>query len=392
MRVVYNQLVDAGYRVACCAPTGKAAKRIYQATGIEALTVHRLLEYPHPNERDPKTGEALDPTFPQRHKYNPLQYDVVLCDEYSMVNHSLHRNLLDALPRGGSIRMFGDVNQLPPIEEKGMEGVKSIFAEMLDTWPKVVLETLHRQGEGSLIVSNGARILRGQVPVRGDEFKMVVTDHPLEAVKEILALGEMNFKEFDTQFITPTKKRLLGSHAVNSLLQNHYNPDAQVIGLEVPRHKWDAERPIWVHDGDKVIWTENNYDLEIFNGEIGRVKSTNEFGGIEIDFGDRVIEVPLEITKEFRGKIISYDPRRALDLAYALTTHKFQGSECQNVLYMINRSQFYLLNRNNFYTGITRARKFVQLITDQKGLWQAVRPPMDQTKRKRMNVVGAKKT
>ena len=125
---VYKTLKARGHQVVLCAPTGKAAKRIQEATGIRARTIHRLLEYPHPGERDEKTGKTLISTDPKRDRQNPIDFDVVLVDEYAMVSVEVHRNLIDALPHGGIIRMFGDANQLQPIESsKRLQAEPSSF-------------------------------------------------------------------------------------------------------------------------------------------------------------------------------------------------------------------------------------------------------------------------
>ncbi len=133
---VYETLSARGHNVVLCAPTGKAAKRITEATGIAARTLHRLLEYPHPGEVDDKTGKTLITTDPKKDRINPIEFDVVICDEYAMVNVELHRNLLDALPNGGIIRMFGDANQLQPIEtaqSKRIQQQDSSFIKMLES-------------------------------------------------------------------------------------------------------------------------------------------------------------------------------------------------------------------------------------------------------------------
>ena len=158
------------------APTGKAAKRIYEATGIPAMTIHRLLEYPTPGEIDQDTGKALVASSPKRDKFNPIVQKIVLCDEYAMVNYELHRNLIDALPSGGCIRMFGDCNQLEPIEEsKVLQDKPSQFQQILVRFPSVTLTKIHRQENGSTIIENSHKINKGIMPAQTPDFHMFFT-------------------------------------------------------------------------------------------------------------------------------------------------------------------------------------------------------------------------
>ena len=163
LKKVYAALVEAGYRVALCSPTGKAAKRIFELTGIPALTIHRLLEFSHPGDPDPKTGQPIGVSEPRRTKFNPVEYDVVIGDEYAMVPDELHRALVDALPAGGCLRMFGDENQLAPVEEdKSMAGKPSNFQRVLNdtsgAFAAVRLEQVYRQGADSGILFNCEQI------------------------------------------------------------------------------------------------------------------------------------------------------------------------------------------------------------------------------------------
>lgn len=380
---VYDTLTAAGYSVAVCAPTGKAAKRIFEATGIRAVTIHKLLEYPHPGERDEK-GRRRDVTMPKRCRMNPLTHDVVLCDEYAMVNQTVHRSLIDALPSGGCIRAFGDANQLPPIEEsEALRRLPTPFNDMLQRFTGITLETIHRQGAGSGVVYNGARILSGWSPVRRDDFVMHVTEQPvdklIDLVMEALNAG-IDYSSIDNQIITPTNKRWIGTYALNGQLQRIFRPEMDGW-LDVPRHSWDkidATTParLRLHVGDKVVCTQNNYDIGsndpnvngLFNGETGIVVEITEYGEILIDVGDRIVNVPPEIIIERGDRNIVIDPRRDLQLAYALTTHKCQGSEYKNIIYVINKSVYGMLNRKNLYTAVTRARLSATVITDMRGL------------------------
>ena len=382
IRDVYHKLREAGYRVALCAPTGKAAKRIEEATGIRAKTIHRLLEYTYPGERDPETGQVHGISEPRRFRSNPLELDVVLADEYAMVNNEVHRNLFDALPLGGSIRVFGDVNQLRPIETSdALKEQDSPFQKLLKQFNGIYLETIHRQSEGSGIVENGQRILRGRMPKRCDDFTMKITDDPITALRGYIdeqASKGVEFNTIDNQVIVVGRRSWVGTPKVNNLLQTVFRPESDGW-LDVPRHPW-AKTKVRFRVGDKVINTKNIYaqpegsPLEVFNGESGIIIDISEFGEIVIDLGDRVVTFPPVITYEDNhGRIKSYDPRKELDLAYAITCHKSQGSEYQHVVYILNRSQGkYLRNRANFYTGITRARTHVHVISDLRSLQYAV--------------------
>ena len=209
MRQVYEHFYSKGIEPVMCAPTGKAAKRIQEATGVPAMTIHRLLEYPHPGEMNPKTGRPYNTTDPKRDRLNPIESRVVLCDEYAMVNTEVHRNLLDALPSGGLIRMFGDANQLPPIEmNKKLQGKPSPFVTMLNDFSGIRLTKIHRQAEGSNIIQNGNRIIQGIMPRRADDFSIKITDTPIDVITEIVAEGlegNTDFGKLQYQIIAPTK-------------------------------------------------------------------------------------------------------------------------------------------------------------------------------------------
>ena len=206
---VYRHIYRQGISVVLCAPTGKAAKRITEATGIEACTIHRLLEYPHPGERDPKTGKTLITTDPKRDRNYPLDYKVILADEYAMVNDEVHRNLLDALPSGGAIRMFGDANQLQPIESlKSLQRKDSAFLRMLSKFDGIRLSTIHRQAGDSSIISNGQRIIQGMMPYRREDFNLKITDTPVETILDFIQdnlADDIDYGTVSNQIISPTK-------------------------------------------------------------------------------------------------------------------------------------------------------------------------------------------
>ena len=371
LRDVHRLWTSRDRRVVLCAPTGKAAKRIKELTGIDAQTVHRLLEYPRPGERDEKTGKPLIATEPKRDRQNPISYDVVLCDEYAMVHAELHRNLLDALPSGCLIRMFGDANQLQPIESnEAYKKEASPFNKMLDKFDGHWLRTIHRQAEGSSIIQAGHRIIQGIMPARTEDFRFKITEEPVQATTDFImdCLEDgTDFGGLDNQIITPVNKGWIGTIALNGTIQALLQPSHKAHA-ELERHKWNENQILRVFEGDKVIWTQNCYPLELFNGETGIVKAFSELGEVVIDFGDRTVAIPNVLEMEGRNGTYYINPQRDIELAYVITTHKAQGSEYEKVCYVMNRSRAYLLNRKNFYTAISRARKRVMVITDQKAL------------------------
>lgn len=368
---VYRHIHRQGISVVLCAPTGKAAKRITEATGIEACTIHRLLEYPHPGERDPKTGKTLITTDPKRDRNYPLNYKVILADEYAMVNDEVHRNLLDALPSGGAIRMFGDANQLQPIESlKSLQRKDSAFLRMLSKFDGIRLNTIHRQAGDSSIISNGQRIIQGMMPYRREDFNLKITDSPVETVLDFIQdnlADDIDYGTVRNQIISPTKVGWIGCEALNAAIQQQLQPSSKQY-TTIERHKWSNIEEQRIYIDDKVINMTNNYGLEIFNGETGLIKDIMDNGDVVIDFGDKTVAVPFSLEMEGRNGTYYMNPQKDIDLAYVITTHKSQGSEYDRVCYIMNRSRSYLLNRKNLYTGISRARSHVTIISDAKAL------------------------
>ena len=368
---VYRKLYRQGCGVVLCAPTGKAAKRITEATGISAVTIHRLLEYPHPGEVDQTTGKPLVTTDPKRDRRFPLEQKVVLADEYAMVSVEVHRNLLDALPPGGVIRMFGDANQLQPIESnKRLQAMPSSFLNMLAKRDGVRLDTIHRQAGDSSIISNGQRIITGQIPLRKEDFVLKFTDTPVETILDFvmdnLADG-VDYGITTNQIISPTKIGWVGTEALNAAIQQLLQPSTKPY-VEAERQVWSNIEEQRFYLGDKVIYVRNNYALEVFNGETGIITELKDSGSITVDFGDKDIVIPVSLEMQGRSGVYYMNPQKDLDLAYVITTHKSQGSEYDRVCYVMNRSRSYLLNRKNFYTAISRARTHVTVITDQMSI------------------------
>lgn len=380
LKMAYNAMVEAGYRVVLCAPTGKAAKRIKEVTGIEASTIHRLLEYTHPGEPDPKTGKPVEFSYPRRTRSNPLEYDVVFADEYAMVAEEEHRNLIAALPNAGVLRAFGDDNQLAPIEEGkdwNAPPEPSSFQQLMKKFPTARLQTVYRQGKDSGILLNLHQILRGAMPAKNSQWSMQFTDQPVNALKDyVLEMQEegIDFAGPENQIITVQNKSWVGTIKLNMVLQNLLQ-EGSTRFLMVPRNRWvegvggEKGAPIRMYVGDKVIATRNMYDLDIMNGETGKLIEITPDGELVIDFGDKERVVPplLSVMNKY-GKIVEVDPRKDIDLGYAITTHKSQGSEFKRVIYILNKSTMFMQRRRNFYTACSRGREHVHIITDQRSL------------------------
>jgi exodeoxyribonuclease V alpha subunit len=371
LRDVHRLWQKHGKSVVLCAPTGKAAKRITEATGIEAFTVHRLLEYPMPGEIDETTGQPMVSSDPRRDRRNPIEAEVVLCDEYAMVNTEVHRNLFDALPFGGLIRVFGDANQLQPIESsKRLQARPSPFNQLLAKKDGIWLTSIHRQSEGSNIITNGHRIINGIIPKRSEDFMLKITEEPVETIEGFMMdnLDDgIDYGQIDNQIITATNKGWIGTHSLNGTLQGLLQP-ADKPYLEVTRHKWYESPYLRLFVGDKVIQTKNMYALDIFNGETGIVEMFDDAGGVVVNFGDKTVAIPMALEMDGRDGPYHIDPQKDLDLAYVITTHKAQGSEYNEICYVMNRSRSYGLNRKNFYTAISRARSKVTVVSDQKSM------------------------
>lgn len=373
MDVVYKALIDAGYTCDVAAPTGKAARRVREATSIPAMTVHKLLEYGSPTEYDLRTGKAIDNTYPSRNEHNNLEADVVMVDEYAMVNRELHANLVRALKPGARLITLGDIQQLPPIETSAaLAREPTAFKMILDKFNGVYLDKNHRQNEGSAIYAAARNVLRGLPPKDGNDFKRIITERPVDEV--INALDTADYNALNNQIITPANKSWIGTYKLNLQLQDMLQTESrELVNLE--RHPWDKTRPVRVGVGDKVVLNKNWYalpcddgSLGMFNGEVGIIEEITELQEIIINLEDRRVTIPPIIQFMIGSKLVVGFPQRDLHLAYALTTHKCQGSEFNNVIYVMNKSVYPLLNRRNLYTGITRARTFVTLISDMKSL------------------------
>jgi exodeoxyribonuclease V alpha subunit len=346
--------------IALAAPTGRAAKRVQELTGIQATTIHRLLEFPQPDDPDDRDAP---PNEPKRNHGNPLIQRVVCVDESSMLGPTLFRQLLDALPKGGVIRFFGDNNQLPPVEE----GLPP-FIDVLERFPSVELTYNFRSNDE--IIGNALRILRGSVPVRNDRFEIIWRENPVQFVTEF---ATEHFMEPEYQIIMPTRRGRWGTQRVNPTLQLAFNPKGPSVRLD---RFDDKEAPLTMRAGDKFLWIKNDYKLNMFNGEIGRVEWVDdEDGSLGIVTPERKLEVParLKTYSMYHRSIIDYDPRKQIEHGYAITTHKSQGSEFKTIIYCMCGGQAWLLDRRNFYTAVTRAKQNVILITDRKAMGMSLR-------------------
>jgi len=332
------------------APTGRAAQRLAEATGLEASTLHRLLEF-HPA----KGGF-------QRNSANPLEGDVVVVDEVSMVDVPLMSRLLDALPRKARLILVGDADQLPSV------GPGLVLGDIISSGmvPVVHLREIFRQSGESRIISGAHSINRGEMPeiqetTKDSDFIFIEREDPEECATTLVSMIRdrlPNHLSLDAvegiQVLSPMHRGSLGIRELNIRLQEALNPRSEY------RDEYQAFGNLF-RMGDKVIQTSNNYDKEVFNGDIGRIRSiSKEEKQLVIRFGKR------EVVYEF-GEMDE------LELAYAITIHKSQGSEFPVVVIPLAMQQYLLLQRNLLYTGVTRGKRMVVLIGQKKALGMAVR-------------------
>ena len=337
-------LKKAGLRVLLAAPTGRAAKRMSEATGMEAKTIHRLLEY------NPQDGY-------KRNDENPLEGDALIVDECSMIDILLMNNLLKAVPVGMRLVFVGDIDQLPSV------GAGNVLRDIIDSQriPVVRLVRIFRQAQKSRIVMNAHTINQGRFPDtsngRDTDFFFMREDDPERAAETIVRLVKERlpraYRESPDriQVLTPMQRGVVGAANLNLLLQQALNPSGPSLGRGGYTYR----------QGDRVMQLCNNYAKEVFNGDLGYIR--------EVDTEERTLKV------DFDGKWIEYDITKLdeLTLAYATTIHKAQGSEYPIVVMPVLMTHFVMLQRNLIYTGITRAKKICVLIGAMKALAYAVR-------------------
>lgn len=342
-------------RILLAAPTGRAAKRMSEATGWEAKTIHRLLEY------SPKKGGF------KKDQDDLLEADVLIIDEASMVDTLLMYHLLKAIPHQAHLILVGDVDQLPSV------GPGNVLRDVIDSDAVAVvrLTEIFRQAQESMIVLNAHRVNEGEFPIlkegeAGDlhglkdkvDFFFIEEEDPEKSLELILSLcAEKIPRSFgyhplrEIQVMTPMHRGVIGVTNLNIEIQKRLNPDAFGITF--------GSRLLRM--GDKVMQITNNYDREVFNGDIGWISDIRQ--------EDR------ELTVDFDGRLITYDyaDLDELVLAYAISVHKSQGSEYAAVIIPVTTQHYILLQRNLLYTAITRARKLVVLVGTKKAMGIAIR-------------------
>ena len=355
-----------GMDIFLAAPTGRAAKRMSEATGYEARTIHRMLEL--------NGGMEGNAGF-ERNETNPLETDVIIVDEMSMVDISLMHSLLKAIPAGTRLILVGDVNQLPSV------GPGCVLRDIITSGVcnVVKLTKIFRQASTSDIIVNAHKINGGEEVVldnKSMDFFFLkrydadtIINVTLQLIKQKLP-KYVDASEYDIQVLTPMRKGLLGVERLNGILQRYLNPPAAG-----KREKEHGE--VLFREGDKVMQTKNNYQLEwevrsrfglcidkgmgIFNGDTGIIREINEFSEmmtVEFDEG-RMVEYSFKLLDE-------------LELAYAITIHKSQGSEYPAVVIPLLSGPSMLMNRNLLYTAVTRARKCVTLVGNDSTFYEMV--------------------
>jgi exodeoxyribonuclease V alpha subunit len=332
-----------------CAPTGRAAKRLTETTGMDAKTIHRLLEI------DPATRRF------NRDEAHPLSCGLLVVDETSMVDVPLMHSLLRAVPNHAGLILVGDVDQLPSV------GPGTVLHDLIESGvvPTVRLTEVFRQAANSHIITNAHRIRHGQMPDvggsgRDSDFHFIERDEPEKIAATLVKLVKERIpKSFgfdpirDVQVLCPMNRGTLGVRELNAALQQALNP-VQAGEVVVERFGWRFRMR------DKVIQTENDYDKDVFNGDVGTIE--------HIDPAEH------EVTIRFDERSVKYDYGELdeISLAYAVTIHKSQGSEFPAVVIPLATQHYMLLQRNLIYTGITRGKKLVVLIGQKKAMGIAV--------------------
>ena len=335
-----------GLKISLAAPTGRAAKRLAEATGRNASTIHRLLE--------------SDGFHFARDENTPLDCDMLIVDETSMVDIHLMYRILCAMPRDAHLILVGDVHQLPSV------GPGNVLYDLISSGaiPAAELNVIFRQAQDSGIIVNAHRVNAGLMPIEEEkksglrDFYFVEQEDPPRCVDIILSLVKDRIpKRFgldpveDVQVLTPMHKGILGASNLNSILRGELNPgegNSITVGSRVFK------------SGDKVMQIRNNYDKEVYNGDIGLVAS--------VDTHARLASV------DFDGVPVVYEAEELDELmhAYAVSIHKSQGSEYPAVVIPIHTQHYVLLQRNLLYTGITRAKELVVLVGARRALHIAV--------------------
>lgn len=348
VNVILRILAAKGVKLLLCAPTGRAAKRMTEATGMEARTIHRLLEF------DPKAFGF------KRNEDNPLDCELLVVDESSMVDVMLMQSLTKALPKSAALLIVGDIDQLPSV------GPGQVLADIIKSGavPVVRLIEVFRQAAQSRIITSAHQINRGVIPDLGrvdgeSDFYFMAAADPEQAVPRIIELvGKHIPRKFgldpirDVQVLCPMNRGGVGARSLNIALQAALNPNP---AAKVERFGWTFA------PGDKVMQIENDYEKDVFNGDIGYVEA------VDLDEGELVVD--------FDGRAVSYmfGELDTLVPAYAATIHKSQGSEYPAVVIPVMTQHYTMLQRNLIYTGITRGKKLVVLVGQAKAVAIAVK-------------------
>ena len=332
-------LETMGQRVLLAAPTGRAAKRMSEATGKEAKTIHRLLEY------NPAEGYG-------RNDENPLDGGVLIVDESSMIDIILMNSLLKAIPAHMRLILVGDIDQLPSV------GPGNVLRDIIDSGqiPVVRLTRIFRQAQSSRIITNAHRINQGYFPDisngKDTDFFFIQKEDPSLAAAEIVNIVKNRIPKAyhistnDIQVLTPMQRSVVGAANLNVILQEAINPEGDSLSRGGFKYR----------QGDRVMQIRNNYDKDVFNGDIGMIE--------DVDMDDRSLKV------RFEEKLVEYEDSELdeLTLAYATTIHKSQGSEYPVVVIPLLMTHFVMLQRNLVYTGITRAKKICIIVGTTKAL------------------------
>ena len=362
-----------GAEIRLAAPTGRAAKRMTEATGYEAQTIHRLLELSGMPEDNDQNAQAVH--F-ERNAENPLEADVIIIDEMSMVDIQLMHSLLQAVIAGTRLILVGDENQLPSV------GPGNVLHDIIQSqaFPVIELTKIFRQASESDIVVNAHKINRGEQILLNNKSRDFFFLKRYDAdiiIRVVIALIQeklpryVEAKPFDIQVLTPMRKGLLGVERLNQILQRYLNPP------DAAKKERESMHGL-LREGDKVMQIRNNYQMEweirgrygipiekgigIFNGDTGILRTINEFAETaEVEFEDG------------RWAEYSFKQLEELELAYAITIHKSQGSEYPAVVIPILSGPRMLLNRNLLYTAVTRARKCVTVVGSEETLREMIR-------------------
>ncbi len=332
-------------KILLAAPTGRAAKRMSEITYKKAFTIHCLLEMDFATRKFKKNRE------------NPLSCDLLIVDEASMIDTLLMAELLKAIPNTCRVIFIGDVDQLPSV------GAGNVLKDLIESGAlhTCILKRIFRQAAHSKIITNAHRVNQGFFPDIEpsplSDFHFLAKETPEEVLQEILeqvqskVLKEKRIPSSKTQVLSPMRKGVIGTENLNLILQKTLNPSPKPL-IRMGRS---------FHLNDKVMQTKNNYQKEVYNGDIGTIAS--------IDFEEEHLEV------SFDEKLVSYEFHELdeLVLAYAVSIHKYQGSECDCVIIPVHTTHFKMLNKNLLYTAITRGKKQVLLVGTKKALVLAVK-------------------